>query len=171
MQIYMFHKWKKFDWCINKYEIPHSNPTIYSIQCNNTLPVIHNIPEEAGIKYGIIICVAAWAAATAHKHRWLQRRTSAAERSYPTSKVRGRSQEDPTPEGWWPRGATPRPRSGAAAERSYPPPEFRGGSRECQTATVKEQPRGATPRRRSGAAAGRSYPTPEEWWLHGHRRA
>ena len=41
---------------------------------------------------------------------------SAAERSYPTSEVRGRSQEDPMPEGWWPRVVTPRPRSGAAAE-------------------------------------------------------
>ena len=97
----------------------------------------------------------------AHKHRWLQRSTSMAERSYPTSKVRGRSQEEPMPEGWRPRGATPRPRSGAAAERSYPPPEVRGGSRECQTATVQEQPRGATPCPRSGAAARKSYHTPE----------
>ena len=40
---------------------------------------------------------------------------SAAERSYPTSEVRGRSREDPTPEGQWPRGATLRPKSGAAA--------------------------------------------------------
>ena len=32
------------------------------------------------------------------------------------SKVRGRSQEDPMPEGRRPRGVTPRPRSGAAAE-------------------------------------------------------
>ena len=40
----------------------------------------------------------------------------AAERSYPTSEVRGRSREDPMPERRWPRGVTPRPRSGAAAE-------------------------------------------------------
>ena len=39
---------------------------------------------------------------------------------YPTSKVRGRNREDPMPEGQRPRGATPRPRSGAAAERSNP---------------------------------------------------
>ena len=32
------------------------------------------------------------------------------------SEVRGRSWEDPMPEGWHPRGVTPRPRSGAAAE-------------------------------------------------------
>ena len=40
------------------------------------------------------------------------------ERSYPTSEVRGRSQEDPMPEGRQPRGVTPRPRSGAVAENA-----------------------------------------------------
>ena len=39
-----------------------------------------------------------------------------AKRSYPTSEVRGRSREDLMPEGRWPRGVTPRPRSGAAAK-------------------------------------------------------
>ena len=43
-----------------------------------------------------------------------------ADRSYPMSEVRGRSQEDPMPEGWQPGGVTPRLRSGAVAERSYP---------------------------------------------------
>jgi len=57
---------------------------------------------------------------------------STAERSYPTSEVRDRSQEDPMPEGQWPRGVTPRPRSGAAAKRSYPTPEARGGGWEEQ---------------------------------------
>ena len=61
----------------------------------------------------------------------------AAERSYPTSKIKGG--------GWecqaamakeWLRGATTRPRSGAAAERSYPSP-------------------------RPGAEAGRNYPMPQ----------
>ena len=52
------------------------------------------------------------------------------------SEVRGRSREDPMPEGRWPRGATPRPRSGAVE-------------------------RGVTPHPRSGVAAGRSNPTPE----------
>ena len=66
---------------------------------------------------------------------------SVAERSYPTSEVRGRSQEDPMPEGRRPRGATPRPRSGAAArvpgcnstgaaERNYPTTEVRGSGQE-----------------------------------------
>ena len=41
---------------------------------------------------------------------------SAAERSYPTSEVRGRSREDPMPKGWQPRGVTPRLRSGTAAD-------------------------------------------------------
>ena len=58
---------------------------------------------------------------------------SAAEKSYPTSKVRGRSWEDPMPEGWQPRGATQRPRPGTAARRSNPMPEARGDGREEQT--------------------------------------
>ena len=45
-----------------------------------------------------------------------QAAASAAERSHPTSKVRGRNREDPMPEGRRPRGVTPRPRSGAAAK-------------------------------------------------------
>ena len=43
---------------------------------------------------------------------------STVKRSFPISKVRGRSRKDPMPEGRWPRGATPRPRAGAAAESS-----------------------------------------------------
>ena len=34
--------------------------------------------------------------------------------------------------GWWPRQATPRPRSGEEAKRSYPMSEVRGASREEQ---------------------------------------
>ena len=64
---------------------------------------------------------------------------SAADRSYPTSDVRGRSREDPMPEGRRPRGATPSPRSGGCAGA--------GG------------PRGAIPRSRSGRAAVRRYPS------------
>ena len=41
---------------------------------------------------------------------------SAAKRSYPISKVRGRSWEDTMPEGQQPRAVTPRPSSGAVAE-------------------------------------------------------
>ena len=63
--------------------------------------------------------------------------------------VRGRSREEPVPEGRWPRGVTPHPRSGAAARRSYPTP--------------------LSPR--PGAAAGRSNPTSKEQWLCGCRRA
>ena len=43
---------------------------------------------------------------------------SVAERSYSTFEIRGRSREDPMPEGRRPRGATPRPRSGAEAGRT-----------------------------------------------------
>ena len=122
---------------------------------------------------------------------------SVAERSYLTSEVRGRSREDPLPEGRRPKGVTPRLRSGAAAEGArlwwrrnggehLPKSEVRGGSRE-ELPHVRGQVRrlrGDTPRTRSGAAAGRSYPMPQakgsgrenqphvqEQWLHGHRRA
>ena len=45
---------------------------------------------------------------------------SAAERSYPTSEVRGRSREDPMPEERRPGGATPCQRPGAVAGRTNP---------------------------------------------------
>ena len=54
---------------------------------------------------------------------------SSAERSYPTSEVRGRSREDPMPEGRRPRGVTPHLRSGAAAE-SARLPQHRNGREE-----------------------------------------
>ena len=64
------------------------------------------------------------------------RALSVADRSYPTSEVRGRSQEDPMPEGRWPRGVTPHPRSrqrprvpgcngAGTAEKSYTSPRAR----------------------------------------------
>ena len=95
------------------------------------------------------------------------------------SEVRGRSQEDPMPEGWQPGGVTPRLRSGAVAERSYPVSEVRGGGRE-ESPRVRGQgqrlggatphprssgcmsiggQRGATPHSRSGGAAVRRYPS------------
>ena len=125
---------------------------------------------------------------------------SMAERSYPTSEVRGRSQEDTTPEGRWPRGVTPHPRSGAVAKSArlrwrrngreeLPCVQGWGGGQE-ELPDVRGQgqwPGGATPRLRSGEAAGRSYPTPtgprpevaagrtnpmsKEPWLHRRRRA
>ena len=98
------------------------------------------------------------------------------------SEVRGRSREDPMPEGRQPRGVTPRPRSGAAAESArlrrcrngreellksgvrssgredYPASEVRGGGRE-------EIPHAPSPRPR--AAAGRSNPTSKKPGLRG----
>ena len=58
-----------------------------------------------------------------------------AERSYPTSEVRGGSQEDlphSGSQGRQPGGPTPLRRPGAAARRTYPTPEARGGGREKQ---------------------------------------
>ena len=48
------------------------------------------------------------------------------------AKVRGRSWEDPMPEGRQPRGVTLHPRPGAVAWRSHPVLEARGGGREEQ---------------------------------------
>ena len=85
---------------------------------------------------------------------------SAAERSYPTSDVRGGGLEC---------------QAGMAqeAERSYPASKVRGCGLECQAATAQEgreelprirglwQPGGATLRPRSGAMARRGHPTSE----------
>ena len=68
----------------------------------------------------------------------------AAERSYPTSEVRGRSREDPAPEGRQLR--VPGCNSTGAAKRNYTHP-------------------------RPGMAARRSNPTPKEQWLHERWRA
>ena len=83
---------------------------------------------------------------------------SASKRSYPTSEVRVRSREDPMPEGRWPRGVTPRPRSGAAAESA----RLRGGrnSRE-ELPHIRGQgrwPGGATSCPRSGGCVGAGRP-------------
>ena len=102
------------------------------------------------------------------------RRLPTAERSQPTSEVRGRSQEDPMPEGRRPRGVTPRPRSGAAAESTrlrrhrnsreeLPCVRGRRGGRE-EISSVRGQgwrrdelPQAPTP---EAMAAGRSNPRP-----------
>ena len=81
------------------------------------------------------------------KRRPLRRaRQRMAERSYPTSEVRGRSREDPIPKGRRPRGATPCPRSGGAAERRYPASEVRGGDeRSYPTSEVRGDSREEIP--------------------------
>ena len=71
------------------------------------------------------------------------------------SEVRGKNQDDPMPEGQWPKGVTPRPRSGAAAESA----RLRGrrnGREELPRVRGQWWPGGDTPRLRSGAA-GRSH--------------
>ena len=76
--------------------------------------------------------------------------------------IRGRSREDPMPEGLQPRGVTPRPRSGAVTGRRYTTPQARGQG---------QRPGGATPHPRPGAVAGKTNPTSKEPWLGGRRRA
>ena len=93
-------------------------------------------------------------------------RKVAANRSYPTSEVRGSSREYQTVTAQErPRGATPGPRSGGAAERRYPASEVRGGDKRSYPASEvrgggwKEVPHAPSPR--PGAAGGRSYPMPK----------
>ena len=75
---------------------------------------------------------------------------SAAERSHPTSEVRGSSREYQTVMAQeLPRGDTQRLRSGAEGRRSYPMPLSL----------------------RPGSVAGRTNPTSREPWLRGRRRA
>ena len=83
---------------------------------------------------------------------------SVAERIYPMSEVRGRSQEDPMPQGRRPRGVTPHPRSGAAAKSARL--RRRRNARE-KLPLVRAQGRwlgGATPRPRSGGCTGVGVP-------------
>ena len=85
---------------------------------------------------------------------------SAAERSYPTSEVRGRSREDPVPEGLQPKGVTPRLRSGAVAKSA----RLRwcsNGREELPCFRGQGRPGGATLCPRLGAAARRSNPMPK----------
>ena len=61
--------------------------------------------------------------------------TGTAERSYPASEVRGRSQEcQAATVQEWPRGATPHPRPEAVPERSHPTSEVRGGGERSHLA-------------------------------------
>ena len=96
---------------------------------------------------------------------------SRAERSYPTSEVRGRSWEDPMPKGRRPRGVTPHPRSGAAAEcarlqrcrnsgEELPKSEVRGSGQEELPHTRGQGHRPGRPHSRR-VVAKRSYPTSE----------
>ena len=76
------------------------------------------------------------------------------------SEVRGRSREDPVPEGRQPRGVTPRPRSGAAAE-SARLRRCRNGREELLKSGVRSSGREDYPAsevRGGGAVAWRSYP-------------
>ena len=88
------------------------------------------------------------------------KRRRVTERSYPTFEVRGRSWEEPMPEGPRPRGVTQCRRSGEVAERRYPASEVRGRSWE-DPMPKGQWPRGATPSPRSGEVAKRRYPASE----------
>ena len=87
---------------------------------------------------------------------------SAAERSCPTSKVRGSSQEcQVATVQERPRGDTPRPRPGAAAKRSYPRPRPGAAPRGATLCPRSRWPGEATSTPRPGAVALRSHPAPK----------
>ena len=70
--------------------------------------------------------------------------------AFPTSEVRGRSREDPMPEGRRPRGITPRPRSGAAAESTRLRRRRNGREELPRVLGQQGRPRGDTQCPRSG---------------------
>ena len=89
----------------------------------------------------------------------------------PMSEVRGRSWEDPMPEGRQPIGVTQSLRSGAVAD-SARLQRCRNGREELpRVQGQKRQPRGATPHPKSEEEAKRSNPTSKERRLCRHRRA
>ena len=92
---------------------------------------------------------------------------SMAERSYPTSEVRGSGGECQTAMVQeWLRGATPRPRSGGTAERRYPASEVRGvDERSYPTSEVRggcreELPHDPKPEARGGGREEQPRPRP-----------
>ena len=106
-----------------------------------------------------------------HAHGATQDGRVMVEMSHTTSEVRSRSWEDPMPVGRWPRGVTPRPRSGASAESTrlqrrrnrqeeLPHVRIHGGRPRGDTQPARSgvATRGVTPRPRSGAVAERRYP-------------
>ena len=109
---------------------------------------------------------------------WRAGSLSAAERSYPTSEVRGSGLECQAAMAQeQPKGATLHPSSGVAAGRRHPASEVRGSSWE-EVPHVQGQWRlgGATSHPMSGVVTLRSHPEPEtrahsreeqpkEWWL------
>ena len=95
---------------------------------------------------------------------------SVAERSYPTSKVRGSGREYQVATAQEPRrGATPSPRSRGAAERRYPASKVRGGDERSYPASeVRGGDQRSCPKPEARGSGREDQPTP---WLRGHRRA
>ena len=94
--------------------------------------------------------MATWAAVTSA--------LSTAERSCPTSEVRGRSREDPMPERRQPGGVTPRPRSGSVAKSARLLRRRNGWEEQTHAWGQGKQSRGATSRPRSSGYMGSGGP-------------
>ena len=101
-------------------------------------------------------------------------RKAAANRSYPTSEVRGSSREYQTVTAQErPRGATPGPRSGGAAERRYPASEVRGGDKrsypasEVRGSSREELPHAPKPEAKSGGREEQPHDQGQGQWPGG----
>ena len=99
-----------------------------------------------------------------HLHKCLRvvffcdRHTKHSREELPTSKVRGRSWEDPMPEGRRPRGVTPRLRSGAAAQSARLRLRSNRGEELLHVRSQRQRPEEATPPPRSSGCAGTGGP-------------
>ena len=107
-------------------------------------------------KLSMNLCVAATGALSTGSCEWKR-----CQEELPHVRGQGQKPGGPKPEGRWPRGVTPRLRSGAAAE-SARLRRHRNGREELPCVRGKGlQPRGATPCPRPGAVAERSHPARE----------
>ena len=68
------------------------------------------------------------------------------------SNVRGRSWEDPMPKGQWPKGVTPRPRSGVAAESARLQRRRNGREKLPRAGGQGQRPGGTTLHPKNGGA-------------------
>ena len=104
--------------------IAHFSLAFNNISCLN-IPLFINSPTEGHLGCFQFLTIMNKTNVKLHG-RLRPAHLSVAERSYPMSEVRGRNQEDPMPEGWWPeelphvRGQGPGPRG------ATPPPKSRG---------------------------------------------
>ena len=145
--------------------IAHFSLAFNNISCLN-IPLFINSPTEGHLGCFQFLTIMNKTNVKLHG-RLRPAHLSVAERSYPMSEVRGRNQEDPMPEGWWPEELPHVRGQGRQPREATPHPHAWGQGRQLGGATPRARssgcvdgrgPRGAIPRWRSGRAAVRRYP-------------